>query len=57
LGGSVKIGEGSYISTSNILNQVTVGAGAFVGYGSVVIRDVEAGDRVAGNPARSIKGL
>jgi UDP-3-O-[3-hydroxymyristoyl] glucosamine N-acyltransferase len=56
-GGSVTVGADAYISTSSLLNQITVGEGAFVGWGSVVIQDVAAGSRVAGNPARSIKGL
>jgi UDP-3-O-[3-hydroxymyristoyl] glucosamine N-acyltransferase len=56
-GGSVEVGQGAYISTSNIINQMKIGEGAFVGYGSVVIRNVKAGDRVVGNPARSIKGF
>ena len=34
---------------------VRVGAGAIVGAGAVVIRDVAAGDVVAGVPAHSIK--
>ncbi len=34
---------------------ITIGAEAVIGAGSVVTRDVTPGDRVAGNPARSIK--
>ncbi|MEH6446580.1 MAG: sugar O-acetyltransferase [Oceanospirillaceae bacterium] len=37
-----------------ILPGVTIGEGAVVGAGSVVTKDVEPADRVAGNPARSI---
>ena len=37
-----------------ILPGVTVGEGAIVGAGSIVTKNVEAYDRVAGNPARSI---
>jgi maltose O-acetyltransferase len=38
-----------------LLPGITIGAGAIIGAGAVVTRDVAAGDRVAGNPARSIK--
>ena len=34
-----------------LLGGIRVGAGALVGAGAVVVRDVEAGDIVAGNPA------
>ena len=36
---------------------VTVGAGAIVGARAVVMKDVEPGDIVAGNPARTIRRL
>ncbi len=42
---------------STILNGVTIGEGAIVGCGSVVIRDVPAHTVVAGNPAKVIKTL
>lgn len=38
-----------------ILGAVHIGDGAVIGAGSVVLRDVAAGDVVAGNPARSIR--
>ena len=38
-----------------VLSGVTIGDGAIVGAGSVVTRDVAAGAKVAGNPARSLK--
>jgi bifunctional UDP-N-acetylglucosamine pyrophosphorylase/glucosamine-1-phosphate N-acetyltransferase len=53
-----KIGKNVSIGSDTMLvAPVQVGDGALTGAGSVVIRDVEAGDRVAGNPARSIKKL
>lgn len=39
-------------SNACVLQQRTVGAGAFVGAGAVVTRDVDAGETVAGVPAR-----
>ncbi len=49
------IGRDAFIgSNSSLVAPVTIGDGAATGAGSVVIRDVPAGDRVVGNPARSI---
>jgi maltose O-acetyltransferase len=51
----VSIGEDVWIGGSAILLPgVTVGDGAIVGAGAVVTRDVAAGTRVVGNPARPI---
>ena len=50
IGCDVWIGGGAIL-----LPGVTVGDGAIIGAGSVVTRDVAAGARVAGNPARPIK--
>jgi bifunctional UDP-N-acetylglucosamine pyrophosphorylase/glucosamine-1-phosphate N-acetyltransferase len=50
IGKNVKIG-----SDTMLVAPVEVGDGALTGAGSVVIRDVEPGDKVVGNPARSIK--
>jgi bifunctional UDP-N-acetylglucosamine pyrophosphorylase/glucosamine-1-phosphate N-acetyltransferase len=49
------IGRDAFIgSNSSLVAPLTIGEGAQTGAGSVVIRDVPAGDRVVGNPARSI---
>jgi bifunctional UDP-N-acetylglucosamine pyrophosphorylase/glucosamine-1-phosphate N-acetyltransferase len=49
------IGANAFIgSNSSLVAPVTVGANASTGAGTVAIRDVPAGDRVVGNPARSI---
>jgi bifunctional UDP-N-acetylglucosamine pyrophosphorylase/glucosamine-1-phosphate N-acetyltransferase len=49
------IGRDAFIgSNSSLVAPLTIGEGALTGAGAVVIRDVPAGDRVAGNPARSI---
>ena len=44
-------------SSSTILCGITVGENAIVGAGSVVTKDVPAGNVVAGNPARAIKNF
>lgn len=55
LAGSVTCGEDVFIGTgAAIIPRITIGSHAVVGAGAVVIRDVEAGTRVAGNPARTI---
>jgi bifunctional UDP-N-acetylglucosamine pyrophosphorylase/glucosamine-1-phosphate N-acetyltransferase len=49
------IGRDAFIgSNSSLVAPVTIGDGAQTGAGTVVIRDVPPGDRVVGNPARSI---
>lgn len=53
---SVTIGAGAIIgSHAMILPGVTVGEGAYVEHHAVVGKDVPAGDRVAGFPARRIR--
>lgn len=52
LGGSVKIGSGSWIApASTIINQKIIGDQAIVGLGSLVTKDVENGQTVMGAPA------
>jgi bifunctional UDP-N-acetylglucosamine pyrophosphorylase/glucosamine-1-phosphate N-acetyltransferase len=52
---ATEIGRNAFIgSNSSLVAPVTIGEGALTGAGAVVIRDVPAGDRVVGNPARSI---
>ncbi len=53
LGGAVRIGPLAYIGLGAVVRDHTsVGAGATVGMGAVVVRDVAAGARVVGVPAR-----
>jgi sugar O-acyltransferase (sialic acid O-acetyltransferase NeuD family) len=58
--GNVHIEDDVYIGTGAVLRQGTpdkplrIGAGAVVGMGAVVTRDVEAGLTVVGNPARPL---
>jgi sugar O-acyltransferase (sialic acid O-acetyltransferase NeuD family) len=53
LGGAVRIGPLAYIGLGAVVRDHTnVGAGATVGMGAVVVRDVAAGARVMGVPAR-----
>lgn len=50
------IGKGAFIgSNSSLVAPVTVGEGALTGASSVVTKNVEAGTRVAGNPARPLR--
>ncbi|HZW52725.1 MAG TPA: bifunctional UDP-N-acetylglucosamine diphosphorylase/glucosamine-1-phosphate N-acetyltransferase GlmU [Candidatus Elarobacter sp.] len=50
-----RIGEDAFIGTnSSLVAPITIGDGAITGAGTVAIRDVEPGDKVVGNPARSI---
>jgi len=56
LGGSVTVERDSWIAPSaSIMNQASIGAGAVVGLGAVVLRDVAAGAVVVGNPAHELK--
>ena len=49
------IGEGSFIGSATMLvAPIVIGPGSVTGAGSVVITDVQNGDRVAGVPAKSI---
>ncbi len=53
IAGSVKIGDRCWLAPSCTINTgVSIGDDAMVALGSVVVRDVEAGTFVAGNPAR-----
>ena len=53
--GSVHISENAYIASAIVKNQLHVGQEAFLGMGSVVTKDVEAGITVAGVPAQEIR--
>ncbi|MBV8165046.1 MAG: bifunctional UDP-N-acetylglucosamine diphosphorylase/glucosamine-1-phosphate N-acetyltransferase GlmU [Candidatus Eremiobacteraeota bacterium] len=51
-----KIGKRVFIgSNSSLRAPIEIGDEAMTGAGSVVLHDVPAGDRVAGNPAKSLK--
>ena len=53
LGGAARIGAAAYVGMGAVVRDHTsVGAGATVGMGAVVVRDVAAGARVMGVPAR-----
>ncbi|WP_066190734.1 UDP-3-O-(3-hydroxymyristoyl)glucosamine N-acyltransferase [Gracilibacillus timonensis] len=55
VGGSVFIGNNCHVAASVIRNQCTIGNNAVLGLGAVVIKDVEAGQTVIGNPAKPMK--
>lgn len=54
ISGSVEVGKEVYISSSIILNKKKIGKGAFIGMGSVVLRNVKANTTVFGYPAKTI---
>ncbi len=50
-----QIGSDAFIgSNSSLVAPISIGEAALTGAGAVVIRDVPAGDRVVGNPARPL---
>lgn len=59
--GNVRIHDHAYIGTGAILRQgspdkpLTIGAGAVIGMGAVVTKDVPAGETWVGNPARPLQ--
>jgi len=56
IAGSVEIGNDVWIAPSvSVLNQKTVGSGALVGMGAVVLKNVDNYATVVGNPAKKIK--
>lgn len=55
--GCVEIGENAFVGAGAvILPRLIIGKDALVAAGSVVTKDVSPGQRVAGNPARPMKG-
>lgn len=52
--GSTKIHDNSYIASSIIRNQISVGVNSFVGMGSVVTKDVPPDTTVVGVPAKPL---
>lgn len=58
--GNVEIGDGAYVGANAVIKQGApgaprrIGAGAVIGMGAVVTRDVAPGETVVGNPARPL---
>ncbi len=56
INGSVVIGDRVYIGTgANVRNKIRIGDDAYVGMGTVVVKDVERGVTVIGNPGRAVE--
>ena len=53
--GSVKIGKNCHVAATTIRNQCSIGDNAVLGLGAVVVKDVEKGMTVVGNPARPLE--
>lgn len=53
---NITIGQGAWIGAGAII-MTNVGPNAIVGAGSVVVHPVPAGEKVAGNPSRSIGSI
>ena len=54
IGGNTSIGDGAFLGMgATVINGICIGDGAVVGAGALVLRDVEAGTRVQGSPARA----
>ncbi len=54
ISGSVHIGDNCHIAATTIRNQCSIGDRAVLGLGSVVVKDVPAGETVVGNPAKPL---
>jgi sugar O-acyltransferase (sialic acid O-acetyltransferase NeuD family) len=56
IGGAGTVGARAYVAMgARVLERLSIGEGALVGAGAVVTRDVAAGDRVVGVPARAME--
>ena len=56
LGGSVKIGKGCWIGPCvKVRDRTEIGSEAFVGFGSLVTKEIPDGAKFMGSPAREIK--
>lgn len=53
IGGSAKIGENVWVApSSSVINKISIGDHAVIGMGAVVIKNVNAGETIIGNPGR-----
>ena len=56
IAGCVEIGDGAYIGMgATVIDRRAIGDGALVAAGAVVVKDVAAGQRVQGVPARAVE--
>ncbi|MEO2005767.1 MAG: NeuD/PglB/VioB family sugar acetyltransferase, partial [Candidatus Poribacteria bacterium] len=58
LNGVVRVGRGAYIGSGALVREgLNIGEDALVGMGAVVLRDVDPGTVVVGNPARYLRDI
>lgn len=56
LGGGVTIEDGAYVGIgASVRNQMKIGEKAFIGMGAVVVKDIDPGVTVIGNPAKPMR--
>lgn len=56
LAGSVQVGDDVYLGQSSTVRQkLRIGTGSLIGMGAVVVKDVEAGSVMVGNPAKRLR--
>lgn len=56
LGGSVSVGDGAWLAPSvTIMNQASIGEGATLGLGAVVLKDVAPRQVIVGNPGKVLE--
>ena len=56
IGGSTRIGDNAWVAPSaSVIDAVTIGEGAVLGLGAVVLKTVPAGKVMVGNPARPLE--
>lgn len=53
--GNVEVGRGSFIGANSVIKEgVKIGENTIIGAGSVVLKDIDSGQKWAGNPSKQI---